>query len=212
MSVLFAPRGLPLVYMGVWALWTALLRPLAGESIFETLERAGNYGVPLALLLIPGTLRTWGSLLTRVERAAPDGASLPNVRRVLQWTTVLLLLGHGGLGAFAVNPAIGIHYGAVGLPAQAAVAGGWFEIGLAAAVAMRPRVGLLLWVAAWKIGTESLFIISGAPIWEFVERAGSYAAPLALALLQKARQPSAATMLIVDQGDDSRIATWPRRA
>ncbi|MEP7347422.1 MAG: hypothetical protein ABI877_19275, partial [Gemmatimonadaceae bacterium] len=27
MAVLFAPRGLPLVYMTVWALWTALLRP-----------------------------------------------------------------------------------------------------------------------------------------------------------------------------------------
>ncbi|MEO7964558.1 MAG: hypothetical protein ABIT38_11710 [Gemmatimonadaceae bacterium] len=34
MSVLFAPRALPLIYMMVWASWTALLRPLAGESIF----------------------------------------------------------------------------------------------------------------------------------------------------------------------------------
>src|SRR5215510_14858039 len=48
MAVLFAPRGLPLVYMVIWATWTALLRPLAGESAFEAIERAGNYGVPLA--------------------------------------------------------------------------------------------------------------------------------------------------------------------
>ncbi len=211
MSVLFAPRGLPLAYMGGWALWTALLRPLAGESVFETLERAGNYGVPFALLLIPGMRRTWGGLLTRVDGPASDGSALPNVRRVLQWTTVLLLLGHGGLGAFAMNPELGIHYGAIGLPVQAAVAGGWFEIGLAVAIAVRPHVGLLLFIAAWKVATESLFMVSGAPIWEFVERAGSYAAPLALALLQKERQAPACGRITVDQGD-SRIATWPRRA
>src|SRR5689334_16120089 len=35
MAVLFAPRGLPLAYMAVWATWTALLRPLAGESVWE---------------------------------------------------------------------------------------------------------------------------------------------------------------------------------
>src|SRR5829696_7023732 len=59
MAVLFAPRALPLVYMSVWALWTALLRPLSGESVFEAIERAGNYGVPFALLVLttmPGSL------------------------------------------------------------------------------------------------------------------------------------------------------------
>ena len=54
MMVLFAPRRFALGYMGGWALWTALLRPLSGEPFFETLERAGNYGVPLALLLMSG--------------------------------------------------------------------------------------------------------------------------------------------------------------
>jgi hypothetical protein len=52
MAVLFAQRGLPLVYMVIWATWTALLRPLSGESVFETLERAGNYGVPFAPMLL----------------------------------------------------------------------------------------------------------------------------------------------------------------
>src|SRR4029079_3526521 len=59
MAVLFAPRGLPLGYMVVWALWTALLRPLAGESVFEALERAGNYGVPLALLCLTAIPQSW---------------------------------------------------------------------------------------------------------------------------------------------------------
>jgi phosphohistidine phosphatase SixA len=33
------------------------------------------------------------------------------------------------------------------------------------------------------LATESLWLVAGAPMWEFVERAGSYAAPLALALV-----------------------------
>ncbi|HEX7879730.1 MAG TPA: hypothetical protein VF720_09990 [Candidatus Eisenbacteria bacterium] len=37
------------------------------------------------------------------------------------------------------------------------------------------------------MGSESLFLTAGAPVWEFVERGGSYAAPLALMWL-KARQ------------------------
>src|SRR5215207_2573902 len=35
MAVLLAPRALPLAYMTLWAAWTALLRPLAGESPWE---------------------------------------------------------------------------------------------------------------------------------------------------------------------------------
>ena len=66
---------------------------------------------------------------------------------------------------------------------------GWFEIGLAMAVAIRPAAGLLVFVAAWKLATESLFIVAGAPIWEFVERAGSYAAPLALGVLLAEKRP-----------------------
>ena len=33
----------------VWGLWTASLRPLSGDSVWELVERAGNYGVPLLL-------------------------------------------------------------------------------------------------------------------------------------------------------------------
>jgi hypothetical protein len=50
-------------------------------------------------------------------------------------------------------------------------------------LAIAPVPALLIAVAAWKIASELLFPISGAPIWEFVERAGSYAAPIALVLL-----------------------------
>jgi hypothetical protein len=163
MAVLFAPRRFPLVYMAVWALWTALLRPLSGESFFETVERAGNYGVPLALLLMS---------------LGRDAA----VKRTLQVTTVLLLAGHGALQLIG-KPIFATHYAAVGFGTTLVAPLGWFEILLAAAIAARPVTPLLFFACAWKLATESLFILAGAPVWEFVERAGSYAAPLALALL-----------------------------
>src|SRR3954469_10602764 len=34
LTVLLSPRPIVLLYMTVWGLWTALLRPLSGESVF----------------------------------------------------------------------------------------------------------------------------------------------------------------------------------
>ena len=187
MAVLFAPRGLPLLYMTIWATWTALLRPLSGESLFETLERAGNYGVPFALMLLTTMPRTFAGLGTVLSAPSIATQALAATRQALKWTTVLLLVGHGALGVGGKSLLV-THYATIGLPADTTAIIGWFEIALAVAVAMRPRVGLLLFVAAWKLATEFLFVAAGAPIWEFVERAGSYAAPLALAALTRFRQ------------------------
>jgi hypothetical protein len=182
MAMLFGPTRLPLIYMTAWALWTALLRPLAGESPFEALERAGNYGVPLALLVWSGVPRSWRHLLEDLPGRCRDPGALTTIRRVLQATTCLLLLGHGALGIIA-TPALAGHYQALGLPGGVSPLVGWLEILLAGFVAVRPTPGLLGFVAGWKLLSESLFLVAGAPIWEFVERSGSYAAPLALAIL-----------------------------
>lgn len=184
MAVLFAPRGLPLVYMTVWAIWTALLRPLSGEPLAEALERAGNYGVPFALILLTGMPRSMAGLGTLLDTPVGDTRVLDPTRQALRWTTVLFLVGHGVLGITSKEMLVA-HYTSVGLPAATAIVAGWFELTLAAAIAFRPVASLLLFVAAWKLVTESLFITAGAPMWEFVERAGSYAAPLALALLMR---------------------------
>ena len=182
MAVLFAPRGLPLVYMALWATWTAMLRPLSGEPVFETLERAGNYGVPLALILLTAMPRSLRGLGQRLDVASNDERAITLARQALQWCTVLLLAGHGALG-IANKAMLTSHYAMLGLPADTTAIVGWFEIVLAIAVAVRPMAGILIFVCAWKLATEFLFVTAGAPVWEFVERAGSYAAPLALAML-----------------------------
>ncbi|HLD86083.1 MAG TPA: hypothetical protein VJA28_01365, partial [Patescibacteria group bacterium] len=60
--VLIRPIPLVLLYMAVWGFWTALLRPLVGEPIWDFVERWSNWGAPLALLLLrgwPKNLRGW---------------------------------------------------------------------------------------------------------------------------------------------------------
>ena len=182
LSVLFSPRPIVLLYMAVWATWTALLRPLSGDSAFETIERAGNYGVPLALLLMfgwPRDLRSWFRHLAPGLTTADPAA----IARLLTWTTALLLFGHGALAAIDAKPLLASHFALVGLSPSALTMAGWAEMIAAVVIAVRPNATLLLVVVAWKMATEALYPISGTPIWEFVERAGSYAAPLVLALI-----------------------------
>ena len=60
--ILIRPVRLALLWMAFWGFWTALMRPIAGDSIFEFVERWSNWGAPLALLLLvgwPKSFREW---------------------------------------------------------------------------------------------------------------------------------------------------------
>ena len=60
--ILVKPIRLALLWMAFWGFWTALMRPIAGDSIFEFVERWANWGAPLALLLLlgwPKTVKEW---------------------------------------------------------------------------------------------------------------------------------------------------------
>ncbi len=190
---LFQPIRAVLLYMTFWGLQTACLRPLAGQGVWELFERAGNYGVPLAFLILLGggrSLPDWFStrpmLALTKERASAMGW-------VLRTTTALVLIGHGGFD-FAMHKDWSGYAAAIGI-SPATVAGhpltplaGWFECALGLLVFAWPARGLLIFVFAWKIGTEALRPLAGEPIWEFIERGGSYGAPLALAWLQGAAE------------------------
>ncbi|MEK7136050.1 MAG: hypothetical protein AAB821_00440 [Patescibacteria group bacterium] len=52
--VLFKPIRLALLWMVLWGFWTALLRPIVGEPIWDFIERFANWGAPLALFLLVG--------------------------------------------------------------------------------------------------------------------------------------------------------------
>lgn len=50
--VLFAKRipKVVLAWAVIWGFWTALVRPLVGQSVLDFVERWANWGAPLALL------------------------------------------------------------------------------------------------------------------------------------------------------------------
>jgi hypothetical protein len=197
--MLVFPVRLILVHLVIWGLWTAALRPLSGDSIWELVERAGNYGVPFAFLLLAGFPRTLRSL---VEPLTPDATPPLSEDRermiaaVLRVTTVMLLFGHGALGAFNDKALLTQHYQSIGLAGTMVgsltltEAIGWIEIAAACAVLLKPLPGLLLAICVWKMASESLFMTAGSLPFEWIERGGSYAAPLALAYLMVRQRQS----------------------
>jgi len=69
--LLFYPIRVVPAWLIIWGLVTASMRPLSGEPFAELIERAGNFGVPLALLVLAGGVtRGAGSLVG----AGGDGA------------------------------------------------------------------------------------------------------------------------------------------
>jgi len=85
------------------------------------------------------------------------------------------------------KPALAHHYEVFGsaAPATLMIFVGCFELVLGALVlAVRAPV-LIYTVCIWKLASECLFLTSGAPapVFEVIERGGSYIVPLALAYL-----------------------------
>ncbi len=154
------------LWMAVWAVWTALLRPLSGEPFWETLERAGNYSVPLALFLLA------------------SGVNWQKATKVLRCGAAMLLCGHAML-ALGGKAALVNHWHLF-FPHMDALlmtrAAGAVEMTMAFFILVEPTATLCFTACAWKLATESLFFIAGAPVWEFVERGGSYGVPLVLGL------------------------------
>ncbi len=54
--VLVKPMKAVLLWAVFWGFWTAILRPIVGEPVWDFVERWANWGAPLALylLLYPG--------------------------------------------------------------------------------------------------------------------------------------------------------------
>jgi hypothetical protein len=187
--VLFVPLRAVLLYMVFWGFQTACLRPLAGEPIWEFLERGGNFGVPLAFLVLLGagrSLADWFSARPAPPLTAERGTAIAWILRV---TAAILLIGHGGFGLAMRKPEWADYFGVLGIGAAILEAWsltplvGWFECILGLIVLAAPVPPVLIFAFTWKVGSELLRPLAGEPFWEFIERGGSYAAPLALLVL-----------------------------
>ncbi len=52
--ILIYPMRLVIAWATVWGFWTALLRPISGEPIWDFVERWANWAAPMALLCLRG--------------------------------------------------------------------------------------------------------------------------------------------------------------
>lgn len=190
--VLVWPCRALFLWATVWTLWTALLRPFAGESCWEFWERAGNYGVPFAIVAVVG----WrGALFARLPAQWPMLAAAAVRARlclILRLVTVSLLAGHAGCTLMEAHASFARNFAAIwpNGPTSIVPAAGILDLALAVAVLLRPSVALLIGVCGWKFATENLFFIAGSPVWEVIERFGSYSAPLALAAILARDRPA----------------------
>jgi len=164
----------------VWGLVTATLRPLSGEPFAELLERGGNFGAPLAFLLLSGGKGWW-------KRVMPDeGHNLHLTGLCLRIAGFLLLMGHGWLNIIEKKGLIDqyTHLG-FGSPQTVALWAGVFEVVAATSLLVRPLRGLLFFLILWKMGTELFY--PHYELFEWVERGGSYGVLLALWFITKER-------------------------
>jgi hypothetical protein len=135
----------------------------------------------------PRSRREWFSPVRPVTLSQERAHQIAWILRI---TTAALLIGHGGFGAFMHKTDWASYFATMGVE-RASVhrmslidVVGWFETALGLVILAWPWTGFLLFAFVWKIGTEWLRPMAGEPFWEFVERGGSYAAPLALLWLR----------------------------
>ena len=179
-SLLVYPVRAVAGWLVCWGFVTACLRPISGEPVGELIERAGNFGAPLALLLLSpsgGGLKSWWSRIDPNPR--PDARTSARVFVCLRILVFLLLLGHGWLN-WIEKKSLLQQYAVLGFdnPIRTAHLVGILEMGAALTILLRPARWVLFTLFVWKIATELFY-----PHWEafeWIERGGSYGSILAL--------------------------------
>jgi hypothetical protein len=177
--ILFYPLRIAFGWLVVWGSFTALLRPLSGEPFAEFIERAGNYGAPLSMLVLTYTQGSKWLNPVNVAHARIDEKSLQHLKLCLRVVVFLLLLGHGWLNIIEKKSLLD-QYHSLGFSNAAGMAHivGLLEMLAAVSVLIKPTYFILLVFFIWKIFSELFY-----PHWEvfeFIERGGSYGAILAL--------------------------------
>ncbi|MBS1935005.1 MAG: hypothetical protein JST96_13470, partial [Bacteroidetes bacterium] len=169
------------IWLVVWGFVTASLRPLSGEPFAEMIERAGNFGAPLTLLLLCGgwdNPKKWFTPL-RISEINYDEKKAAQIKLYLRVFVFLLLLGHGWLNLIHKKSLID-QYTHLGFsnPQLVAQVVGIFEVVAAVATLVKPLAPLLILFFIWKMGSELFY--PHYEIFEWIERGGSYGCLLAL--------------------------------
>lgn len=196
--LLIKPRRIIIMWMLIWALWTAILRPISGTpGTWEFWERAGNFLPPLMLFIMAGAVAMkWKDWFSGYTEPKLDADKIGVLHFICRITIAFLLIGHGGFGAFVEKDMLINHFSSIGLPADVGFikAVGWFEIILGIVVILLPILPIIWFVFVWKVLTEFLYVTDGGliNIFEFIERWGDYGVPIALILIinYQSRQPA----------------------
>ncbi|ASU35158.1 hypothetical protein [Mucilaginibacter xinganensis] len=179
--MLVSPLRIIPLWLVAWGIVTASLRPLSGEPFAELIERAGNFGAPLALLIFSGGIKlNLKNLFTPIDPDfMPDASTLAKGITCLKVVVFLLLAGHGWLNLIVKKSLIG-QYAMLGFndPVNTAHIIGAFEVAAAVAVLLKPIRPVLLVFLIWKMISELFY--PHYEIFEWVERGGSYGCILAL--------------------------------
>lgn len=183
--MLFYPMRAIALWLVIWGALTASLRPASGEPFAELIERAGNFGAPLALLILSGGVKSFRQLFVRIDpNAAVEAKTIKNVFTCLKVVGFLLLMGHGWLNLIQKKGLL-TQYASLGFthPARVAQFAGVFEIAAALVVLIKPIRSVLLIFIVWKISSELLY--PHYEVFEWIERGGSYGTLIALYLATK---------------------------
>ncbi|MEJ7587783.1 MAG: hypothetical protein WKI04_09515 [Ferruginibacter sp.] len=182
--LVYPVRAIP-AWLIFWGILTAVLRPLSGEPFAEFIERSGNFGAPLALLLLSGIPTNGRGWFRRIDPfIMPDPTTTANVATCLKLVVFLLLFGHGLLNVIGKESILN-QYRSLGSssPEELALITGLAEITAAFFVLFKPFRPLLLVMFFWKMGSEMLY--PHYALFEWIERGGSYGALLALWVITK---------------------------
>ncbi len=178
--IIYPIRLIP-IWLVIWGLLTASLRPLSGEPFAELIERAGNFGAPLVLLILNGGVgKNFKKLFTPVTpQVKMDAQTWGRVMVCLRIIIFLLLAGHGWLNMTGKKSLL-YQYTSLGFhdAGRTALVIGIFEIMAALTLLIRPIRPLILAILIWKISSELFY--PHYELFEWIERGGSYGVLIAL--------------------------------
>lgn len=180
-GMLVYPMRLIPLWLVIWGTFTASLRPLSGEPFAEFIERAGNFGAPLALLIMSGAVgKNFKNLFTPINpKLDLDAKTYGRVLICLRIIIFLLLAGHGLLNVMEKKSLLS-QYTTLGFSnaGKTALTIGLCEILAAFMVLIRPLRPMIFAMLIWKMTSELFY--PHYEFFEWVERGGSYGVLLAL--------------------------------